>query len=387
MPKSPGLDSFCGFKAGEMRKDRKIGDTEQVTTKPRTKFRKFDGVGLRYSKGGRLCEISTWESISASNGSAAAKKEFEECVKWFRKFDLHEHPGLRVEGWSDDNGGNWQGIGGVNTQEAHLNVEVTVSANKRYRAKGKSDSEEELVWLVSIFISWNDVDNVCLVPGVTSRRTNPRIPLKTFVEQTFRTSFKSVCPAESYNKLMAHAKRAGIPVENDAQLAYNLAREEDLHISGTSAKPGIECRPYIDVISPRNPNYPTYVSLPGVRFAYGKYLAKPVCYAQKVMFAYSNPKDTQNGKAPVNGCEDLSLSAIVLWGKVDHVKDGKREMTYFVNGVKSWFGIEFSETNANEHVTTSTFREGDLTITAKAFVEDGNIKYYIVVCEMPVSPQ
>ena len=76
MPKSPGLDSFCGFKAGEMRKDRKIGDTEQVTTKPRTKFRKFDGVGLRYSKGGRLCEISTWESISASNGSAAAKKEF-----------------------------------------------------------------------------------------------------------------------------------------------------------------------------------------------------------------------------------------------------------------------------------------------------------------------
>ena len=75
--KGTGLCEFCGFTAGEMRKDGKVGDLEQIEVKPRTRFRKLEKVGLNYTKSGRLSELCAVEKISGKNYSAA-KKEFEE---------------------------------------------------------------------------------------------------------------------------------------------------------------------------------------------------------------------------------------------------------------------------------------------------------------------
>ena len=123
------------------------------------------------------------------------------------------------------------------------------------------------------------------------------------------------------------------------------------------------------------------VMLPGVRFAYGRYLAQPICHCESVLFAYSNPKDKPGIKEPVSGAKDLGLCAVVLWGYAKDVKDGVKAVAAFSNGVESWLGIKFAETNVTEKenvsTTVSTFRADDLVVTAAAEVRAKSERYFV----------
>lgn len=386
------LDSFCGFKAGEMRKngkavgkDRKAGgirkngkavDQDRIEVKPKMRFRKFDRVWLVYSKSGRLAEVQAVANVRGMK-AAAAKREFEECIKWFRQAGIYKHPGFPSEEWSDDKGCNWCGVGAVKMKDAHLDANVTVRAFYRDPEMYNKGDRQMTGWLLDISVNWEDVDDRDLVPGAASKRVNPKVPLKSFVEQTFRTDFKSTCPVEAYDMITAFksrmSKRAntmGRVGDEDADFACFLSGVLNMSLTGKSR------HPYIDVISPMG-----RVTLPGVRFAYGRYLAQPICHCESVMFAYSNPKDKPAIKEPVNGAKDLGLCAIVLWGYAKDVKDGAKAASAFSNGVESWLGIKFADSNVTEkeHVSTtiSTFREDDLVVTATTEVRVETLRYFV----------
>lgn len=354
-----GLQGLCGYTAGEMRKDGKVGDLELVETKPKQPFRSFKRVGLQYTKSGRLSEIYAVANLGNVK-PASAKREFEECVNYLRKEGVFKDRLKESPGWKGDNGGFWFGCSAAKTKDAHVSAEVQVSVNyvdpENY--EGDRDIRLKTGWIVDVRVAWNDVDCLDLTPGATARRTNPKIAVRKFVEQTFRNCFKSAFPADAYESMMKRKakaiQRAGSEDE-DAYFARYLEGTQNIVFRGTDVPLS---DPYMDLISPY-----ASVSLPGARLAYGKHLTKPVCHAERVMFAYSNPKDQPGAKAPVNGAEDLALGAIVLWGGKD-VKDGAKAAVKFFNGVKTWLGIEFAETNATEKATAMTFREGPLAVTA-----------------------
>lgn len=408
-----GLDGFCGFKAGELRKSGKNGDQKRIEVRPRTQFRKFNRVVLGYSDSGRLSEVQAQANVRGMK-AAAAKKEFEECIKWFRQAGMSKEPGDPDEEWSDDKargglGCIWRGRGAVKTKEAHLDAKVEVCAIYRDPAMYKGDKSGQATgWILTICVEWSNVDDRDLVPGATSERVSPnastktldrplvsgttpkrinkKMPLKTFVEQTFRTSFQSVCPAEAYDMIMAYKPQWRKSDKEEMALSRTRATgrvgDEDadfarfLGITLNQTPSGVPRHPYIDVISPMG-----RTTLPGVRFAYGRYLARPVCGCESVMFAYSNPKDKPGAKEPVGGAEDLDLYALVLWGYAADVKDGDKAAAAFGRGVESWLGIKFAEPNVTKkaEVSTiaSTFCEGDLAVTAKACAETTSERYFV----------
>lgn len=395
--KGTGLCEFCGFTAGEMRKDGKVGDLEQIEVKPRTRFRKFEKVGLNYTKSGRLSELCAVEKISGKDKDhSAAKREFDELIKWLEQNGIRKPPMSADVGWRADNGGgSWEGIGEAKTKDAHLEANVRVLANytdpKLYR--GDQSGRKILTgWLVQIVIQWEDVDKLDLTPGATAKRMNRKIPVKTFVEQTFGARFKSTCPADVYDSMMKKKPGAvrAMARDDDASFAQYLYIMSKTTLKGTGVH--VSREPYLDVISPfawptdTNPNP---IFLPSIRLAYGKYLTKPVCHAESVMFAYSNPKDANGEKAPVNSAEDLSLSAIVLWGTTKNVKDSAKATSAFCGSVKSWLGIEFSETNITEKSTSMTFHDGDFTVMARTFVNSKSgrieLEYYVAISDVPMN--
>jgi len=376
--KGSGLEGFCGFTAGEMRKDRKIGDLEQIEVKPKTKFRKFERVGLKYTKSGRLSELCAIEKVPGTK-PAAARREFEELVKWLQQAGGRAEVGLNA-GWRADDTGLWKGSGAVKTKDAHLQVDVEVRANytdpNRVKEMYGDDAKKiPTGWIVQINITWFDVDKLDLTPGATPKRTNRKIPVKTFVEQTFHARFNSAFPDDYYQGMMTESRKRG-------DLSWTGWKDEDGDASAAVFVVGLSSPPRNDVISLSAP-----VHVPGVRWEYSRYLTKPICHAETVTFAYSNPKDQSGVKAPVSCAEDLALSAIVLSGRKE-VKDGTRAASQFFGSVKSWLGIEFSETNITEKATSMIFRDGDFTVMAKTFVnsEAGRIEYYVAISEVPMKP-
>lgn len=411
-----GLDGFCGFKAGELRKSGKNGDQKRIEIRPKAQFRRFNKVWLSYSDSGKLAEVRAVANVRSMK-AAAAKKEFEECIKWFRQAGMSKEPGDPGEEWSDDKarddlGCIWRGRGEVKTKEAHLDARVEVCARYYDPAMYKGDKSGQATgWILSMCVKWSNVDDRDLVPGAalkrtppnssektldrplvsgtTPKRANQKMPVKTFVEQTFRTSFQSACPVEAYDMIMAYKPQWRKCDEAEVELLRNrptrlLGRvgDEDadfarfLGITLNQTPSGVPRHPYIDVISPRG-----RTTLPGVRFAYGRYLARAVCGCESVMFAYSNPKDKPGAKESVGGAEDLCLCALVLWGYDEDVKDGDKAAAAFGRRVESWLGINFAETNVTEKAkvttTVSTFREGDLTVTATACAETIDTRYFV----------
>ena len=377
--KASGLDGLCGFTAGEMRKDRKIGDLEQIEVKPKKKFRKFERVGLKYTKSGRLSELCAIEKVPGTK-PAAARREFEELVKWLQQAGGRAEVGLNA-GWRADDTGLWKGSGAVKTKDAHLQVDVEVWANytdpNRVKEMYGDDAKKiPTGWIVQIYITWFDVDKLDLTPGATPKRTNRKIPVKTFVEQTFHARFNSAFPDDYYQGMMTESRKRG-------DLSWTGWKDEDGDASAAVFVVGLSSPPRNDVISLSAP-----VHVPGVRWEYSRYLTKPICHAETVTFAYSNPKDQPGVKAPVSCAEDLALSAIVLSGRKE-VKDGTRAASQFCGSVKSWLGIEFSETNITEKSTSMTFHDGDFTVMARTFVnsESGRIEleYYVAISDVPMN--
>ena len=356
--KASGLDGLCGFTAGEMRKDGKIGDLEQIEVKLKKPFRKFKRVGLKYSKSGRLAELYAVAQLGNLK-PAAAKREFEEVVNYLQKANVRENRLEGSTGWVGDKGGYWHGNGLAKIKDTRLQVRVDVYASyigpKEYdEMYGKnSSSGVKPGWTISIGMEWHDVDIMDLDPGTTARRTNPKISVKKFVEQTFRTHFKSAFPSDYYPRMMQDLKSrhdlwwfGWKDEDGDASSATFLVAADNLP-------------PFNDVTSP----HAQPVHVPGTRWEYGRYLTKPVCQSEKVLFAYSNLQDRPGAKVPVNRAEDLSLSAIVLRGKKD-VQNVSQAAVKFCNGVETWLRIKFSETNVTEKATSMTFREGELVVTA-----------------------
>ena len=375
-----GLDSFCGFKAGEERKAGKNDgqNPNRIEVKPKVRFRRFNKVGLGYSDGGRLVKVEALAN-PAGMKAAAAKKEFDECIKWFRRLGVHQKPGGNPwNAWSDDKGGEWCGTGHVKTGKSHLDVEVEIRASyhdpKMYAG---DESGQSTGWHLYASVTWIgvDEDDEDLMPGAPPKRQ--RTQLKAFAEQTFRTTFKSACPNKCYAKIMSHKaempqgwRAPGCKNNEDANFANFLNSYLNITVSG---KP---LQPYIDVISPMG-----RVTLPGVRFAYGRYLTRPICHCDSVMFAYSNPKDKPGVKEPVESANDLALCALVLWGYAKDVKRDADAATRFNESIESWLGIRFAETNvtkrANVTTTVSAFREGNLTVTATAEVSIKSRIYFV----------
>lgn len=359
--KGAGLDSFCGFKAGEMRKAGKVGDNNRIEAKPKARFRRFNRVWLNYSDTRRLTEVDALANVRGMK-AAAAKKEFEECIKWFQQTGIFKDPGSLEKAWSDDNGGDWCGIGPVKTNESHLDAFVIIRAF--YRDPKMFDTSEPTGWLLSVTVRWDGVDDTDLMPGAPPKRQ--KIPLKTFVEQTFRTRFKSACPNNDYKMIMAHKtsmpqgwRAKGRDNDEDANFASFL------NVGLNMTRSGVPRQPYIDIISQMG-----IVTLPGVRFAYGRYLTRPICFCDSVMFAYSNPKDKPGARKPVESADDLALCSLVLWGYANDVKRDANAVARFNASIESWLGIKFAETNvtekANVSTTVSTFRKDNLTVTATA---------------------
>lgn len=125
-----GLDSFCGFKAGEVRKVGIVGDMNRIDVRPMVRFRRFNKVWLEYSDSRRLTEVQAFANVRGMK-AAAVKEEFEECIKWFQKAGISRQQGVLGREWSDDNGGDWYGIGPVRTNESRLDANVIVSAYYR----------------------------------------------------------------------------------------------------------------------------------------------------------------------------------------------------------------------------------------------------------------
>lgn len=388
--KGSGLEGFCGFAAGEMRKDRKIGDDAMIEVKPKTRFRKFERIGLHYTKTGRLDAIDAIEKISGKNHSAA-KKEFEELVKWFQQAGvrtdtgfIRSNQGLLDTGWSKDNtAGTWKGSGAVKTKDSHLRVDVDIVVNytdpnwvKEAYSGDPNIKKIPTGWVVKIHMEWWNVDKLDLTPGATPKRTNRKTPVKAFVEQTFHARFTSAFPADYYQGMMEDRRTRG-------DQSWTGWKDEDGDAFSAVFIVGLSKPPRNDVISLSAP-----VHVPGARWEYSRYLTKPICHAETVTFAYSNPKDQPGVKAPVSCAEDLALSAIVLSGRKE-VKDGTRAASQFCGSVKSWLGIEFSETNITEKSTSMTFHDGDFTVMARTFVNSKSgrieLEYYVAISDVPMN--
>jgi len=184
-PIAKELKSFCGFKAGEKKKDIKVSKGNDVypeTVRCRTPFRKFRDARLSFSPDDRLSGVSAVTFIKGMKPKAG-RAELDACCAELSKYGI-----VFPDDWREENGGrilNKVGTGpGVSSAHIQGDIEVT-------RYDEKTEKEIKGV-MISIDIGWD------LRPPVSPKTMpyNPQSGLsrREFVENVFGVKFGKAIP-------------------------------------------------------------------------------------------------------------------------------------------------------------------------------------------------
>ena len=163
------LTSFCGFKAGEIKKGEK-GIAEPI--RARTPFRGFRDVLLAYSPKGRLQGVVAL----ADKEVGTARKELDLCCKELAR------NGIRFQNWEVENDGKRfcrRGEG----EDVFVIVFLDADGNKKTAAS------------ISIAVNWQGVDS-WITPKDEKFKAKGNLTRKAFVEDVFGMKFGEEIPVD-----------------------------------------------------------------------------------------------------------------------------------------------------------------------------------------------
>lgn len=165
------LTSFCGFKAGEIKKSEK-GIAEPI--RARTPFRGFRDVLLAYSSKDRLQGVVALKP--ADKEVDIARKELDLCCKELAR------NGIRFQDWEVENDGKRfcrRGEG----EDVSVNVFLDADNDKKKAAS------------ISIAVNWQGVDS-WIVPKDEKFKAKGNLTRKAFVENVFGMKFGEKLPVD-----------------------------------------------------------------------------------------------------------------------------------------------------------------------------------------------
>ena len=176
------LTSFCGFKAGEIKKSDK-GIQESI--RARTPFRRFRDVRLEYTPNGKLygvCAHSFFDKMKPD----AAKKELELCCAEFGRYGI-SFP----KKWTSSDGGNLlQKLGrGDWGTEVHVRG---ILATTRWLESGKKMSGAS----IDILVRWNGFDWYTITPKLGNYNPQRKLTRREFIEQVIGVKLESQLQSE-----------------------------------------------------------------------------------------------------------------------------------------------------------------------------------------------